>query len=629
MSQGMHIRARQKTLAALLAAAWSAPGWAGSFELGDGWNGSWSASASLGSSWRASHRDSRLYGQADGALIGLTNGTGANTIDAGNLNYDKGDRYSTPFKLFGEVELKKGDLGFLLRGKAWYDDALENGKVRLGSQNNGYNGYTFSPTGGSIGARRALSDDGFERLNRFKGVYLLDAYAYDTFDVNGLPLQVRAGNQVVNWGESLFIQGLNQINPIDVPSFRKPGAQLKEVFLPVPILFASQSLGSFGSVEGFWQAQWKNTPIEAGCGNYWAVADGNISANPGRCNSAVTLAGSEPFGLAANAYVPTTKGREAKNSGEFGLAYRFNSDALDTEFGFYGMQIHARIPVVSIRFGNTGTPSPFSALWEYPEKMKIVGVSASTNLFGWSVGAEISHARNVPAQIDGNDLLLSGLAAGGALAPLGIPAGTPLGPNGTRAVAALAGDGYVAGYTRATKTQLQLNTVKAGNRILGADQYVFIGEVAFQTNNLPDYKKDPSALRYNRPFIFGAGSHAAYGGDTCNPAAPMNVPGSEGCANDGYVSKRAWGYRLRLDLTYNDLIPGIAVQPSIYWAHDVSGYSVDSQFSEGRRTIAVSTKFSYAKKYSFELGGVHYNRNAKYDPLRDRDSLFVNAAYTF
>ena len=622
-----------KTAVAVAAALLTASASAGEFEVGDGWVGTWSSSMSLGSSWRAADRDNRLYGTANGSLIGLSDGLGSNTIDEGNLNYAKGDRYTTLLKMFGEVEIKKGNMGVLLRGKAWYDDALKNGSVRFGNQNNGYNGYTLSPppaaggAPGQLGSRRALSDSGFEKLNKFSGLYLLDAYAYNTFDVAGLPMQVRAGNQVVNWGESLFIQGVNQINPIDVPSFRKPGAQLKEVFLPVPIVHANQSLGDYGSVEAFWQAKWKNTPIEAGCGNYWAVTGGNISASPGGCSSAVTLVNSNPYGAAVNAYVPTVKGKEASDSGQFGAAYRFNSDALDTEFGLYGMQIHSRTPVLSLKFENNGTASPFSALWEYPEKMKIFGVSASTNLGGWSVGAEVGHTRDVPVQIDGNDLLLSGLAAGGALAGLGIPAGSPFGPNGQRASAGYNGDGYVSGFTRANKTQLQINAVKAGNGILGAGQYLFVAEVGVQTNNLPDHKKDPTALRYNRPFIFGAGSHAAYGGNTC--AAGLNVPGSEGCANDGYVSKNAWGYRLRGELTYNDLIPGITVQPSIYWAHDVSGYSLDSQFSEGRKALTLATRFSYAKKYSLEMGWVKFARNAKYNPLRDRDSVYLNAGVTF
>lgn len=594
--------------ASAIATLLTAPAGATDFEFGDGWTGKWNSSVSLGSSWRARDRDPRLYGVANGPVIGLTNGTGANTIDEGNLNYAKGDRFTTLFKLISEVEVKKGDMGALIRGKAWYDQALNDEAVRFGNQGNGY-----TPT--------PLSDEGFERLNRFKGLYLLDAYVYNTFDVAGQPLQVRAGNQVVNWGESLFIQGLNQINPIDVPSFRKPGAQLKEVFLPVPILHASQSLGAWGGVEAFWQAKWKNTPIEASCGNYWHVAAANISTDPGQCNNAVSLAGSSPAGVAANAYVPQVQGRKAKDAGQFGMAYRVNSEALDTEFGVYAMNLHSRTPVLSLVPNGTTVQSPFAGIWGYPENIKMYGLSASTNVLGWSLAGEISHYRGVPVQVDGNDLLLGGLGASGAL-------GAPMafGPFGSSALAQWSTKGEIAGFTKANKTQVQINTVKAGNGILGAGQYLFIAEVGFQFNNLPDYKKDPNAVRYNRAFIFGSGSHPTYGGSTCASGQNINV---QGCDNDGYVTRSAWGYRMKGELTYNDLIPGITVYPSVYWAHDVYGYSLDSQFVKGRQTLGLAARFSYAKTYNLEVGAVRYNHNAKYDPLRDRDAFYVNASMSF
>lgn len=606
MKKPIRLCIRPTLLVALMTAAWASPSWGGEFEFGDGWTGNWSSSVSLGSSWRASDRDSRLYGQGNGSLIGLTNGTGANTIDEGNLNYEKGDRYTTQLKLFSEIEGKKGTMGFLVRGKAWYDQALKHESVRFGSQNNGYQ-------------KAPLNDSGFETLNKFSGVYLLDAYVYDTFEVAGQPLQVRAGNQVVNWGESLFIQGVNTINPIDVPAFRKPGAQLKEVFLPVPIIHASQSLGSKGTVEAFWQTNWKNTPVEASCGNYWAVASGNIGSSPGPCHSAVTLTPNSPSGIAANAFVPTIQGKDAKDAGEFGVAYRFNSEKLDTEFGLYATNLHSRLPIISVQKGSNNA-SPFSIFWEYPENIKTIGLSAATNVMGWSMGAEVSRSNNVPVQIDGNDLLYSGLGAGGALSA-GVP--IPFGPYGTKAVAAFAGSGYLPGYTLAHKTQIQLNAVKVGRGILAADQYLFVAEVGYQTNNLPDYKSDPTALRYGRPFIFGPGTNAAYGG-TC----PGNI-NAAGCENDGYVSKHAWGYRLKGELTYADLIPGVTVSPSLYWSHDVSGYSLDGQFSKGRKSLAPAVRFSYAKKYTMELGAVFYDRNAKYDPLRDRDSLYMNVGLSF
>jgi len=60
-------------------------------------------------------------------------------------------------------------------------------------------------------ARAKLSDDGFEDEQKFDNVYLLDAYVYGSFAVGDSDLQFRLGNQVINWGESVFIQGVNQI----------------------------------------------------------------------------------------------------------------------------------------------------------------------------------------------------------------------------------------------------------------------------------------------------------------------------------------------------------------------------------------------------------------------------------
>jgi hypothetical protein len=61
----------------------------------------------------------------------------------------------------------------------------------------------------------------------------------------------------------------------------------------------------------------------------------------------------------------------------------------------------------------------------------------------------------------------------------------------------------------------------------------------------------------------------------------------------------------------------------------VKGVSVDSQFLEHRQTLGLSAKFSYAKKYTLELGAVTYNHNAKYDPLRDRDFYSATVGMSF
>jgi hypothetical protein len=48
---------------------------------------------------------------------------------------------------------------------------------------------------------------------------------------------------------------------------------------------------------------------------------------------------------------------------------------------------------------------PGKGFWEYPEDIQVYGISAATNLFGWSTSAEFSYTKDSPVQINGNDLV--------------------------------------------------------------------------------------------------------------------------------------------------------------------------------------------------------------------------------
>ena len=717
------------------------------FEFDNGTRVNWNTTISVGTSWRAEDQSRLLYTYADGALLGRYGGplplgvaptardgmAGNNAASSANLNYDKGDQFSTPFKLITDVEVKQGNYGGLLRVKAWYDYALNERKVNMGSQVNNYNGvrpglgpipgfgicspatpagtpcFPLSPAGQNLWPRGKLSDDGFEDEQKFDNVYLLDAYVYGSFAVGDTDLQLRLGNQVVNWGESVFIQGVNQINPIDVPAARRAGAELKEILLPVWMAYANWGF-SFGSVEAFYQLQWNNTSVD-GCGNYWAVTETIISVDPGRCNSATVLGngmgapfpgtasplipqlGSNPFQQAiGGTYAPLIKGREPGDSGQFGFAFRFPVDMIDTEIGLYAMNIHSRLPVIQ---GLTGTnplevPEPYRtalgpqgaklwgqdaigpywlagttrlrggplpviaagvaqatggavildtprSFWEYTEDMQIFGISAATNLVGWSVSAEASYQKDVPVQINGNDLVASLLAG--------------IGPNGANAIAAgLQGtDTLVKGYELYDKTQFQVNTVKTFSNILGAANMLIVGEIGMQINDLPDYKKVDS-LRFGRGFMYGTGSHPIFAqqavsapsaGNFCSTTfagLPTPVPStgttlynpsSLGCRNDGYITDAAWGYRLRVSADYlNVLESGVTVTPSVFWSHDVDGISMDPQFIEDRQVLGLGMKFTYNKKYVLDFNWVDYADN-NFDPLHDRDYYSASVSVTF
>jgi hypothetical protein len=650
----------------------------------------WNTSVSVGASWRAQNPDKELYSLADGQLLGLTNGRGGSNTDSATLNYELGDRVATPFKLVTDLEVRKGDFGALVRGKAWYDYALEQEEVRYGHQNNDYNGgrgglssqnplrpYNPCPANATLlngqpyclpgtWPRAELSDKGFEDLQKFSGAYLLDAYVYGSFGLGDTDLQLRLGRQVVNWGESVFIQGINQTNPVDVTALRRPGTEIKEVLLPVAMAYANWGF-SFGSLEAYYQFEWENSPIDS-CGTYWGPAEGLISAQTAGCLSTASVGGaSNPVAQARGQSFSAFKGKEASDSGQFGVAFRFPVEALDTEFGLYAMNVHAKVPMISARMGTHPTapvlapigpgganvpifnpaangglggwlaaigptgpvyaflsPADYhrtlaaaggteiqqaGAFWEYPEDIEIYGLSAATTLFGWSVAGEASFQKDVPVQINGSDLLQAALQGRG-----------PYGAEGVEAV--LQGEGaYLPGYDRFDKTQLQFNALKTFSNVLGAETVLLVGEVGLQSNDVPDYEK-AGKLRYGRAFIYGQGILPG-------ATTPSTNPQPDGRRNDGYVTDFSWGYRVRARLDYDGYMGGaLRISPSVVWNHDVDGTAMDGQFLQDRQTLGLGLGFNYAKRYTLDLNYTWYADTA-YNPLFDRDYYSASFGVSF
>ena len=570
-------------VAAAALAMVSAPVAAGEFTLGESGDikGTYNLTISAGAGWRMAGRDPGLY---SGDNLPGSGGTGGNAADDGNLNYKKGKMYSSFTKAVGELDLKKDNYGVFVRGKAWYDDTLSRSSVPHG---NGANNYA---------PNTPLSDAGLETLQKFQGAYLLDAYAYGNWKLDGgNSFNGRVGRQALNWGESLFFQGINVVSPLDVPAFRRPGVEIKEAFLPVGMLYGNWGFANGPSVEAFYQYQWQATAVD-GCGTYFSTVD--IAVGPGAhksgCNVALlpgtgladqTMWNSNLKGLAG---VPLVNPKLPKNGGQYGVATRYFVDALNTEFGAYAINIHSRTPVLNGVNAPAGQ-SNIAANWEYPENVKVYALSASTTLGGWSIGSELSHSPNYPAAINGGDLLYGTLLKQGPMAGR----------------SSAAGDGNeVKGFDRVKKTQFQLNGIQGLPGILGADGLTAVGEIAgsWVSGLTP-------GLRYGREFVFGF---------------------SEPSSKDGYVTNFAWGYRVLGKLDYfNFMNSGVTVSPSLSLSHDVKGVSVDGQINEGRRILGLGVDFNYQKKYNLGVQYVKFNNKAKWDALRDRDYLTVNASMAF
>ncbi|MDD3446770.1 MAG: DUF1302 domain-containing protein, partial [Zavarzinia sp.] len=381
--------------------------------------------------------------------------------DDPSLNFKKGDVVSNVYKIFSEVKVDFGDFGGVISAKAWYDHELDSGDRRHGNLVNGYS------------SGRPLSDATFADLAKFKGFALMDAYVRGSLDVGNMPLELRVGRQVVSWGEGTFIPGgINSINPIDVNAFRRPGAELKEGLLPVPMAYGNIGLTGDTSLEAFYQFQWAPTEID-GCGTYFSTVD---AVAHGCYGFTLGTALPDATALASGVIAPRAGDLEARDDGQFGFALRHYSADLDIEFSAYYMHYHSRTPYISVyntTAANGGTPfipgdplgGNFKYVIEYPEDINLFGVGFATVLAGLSVSGEFSYRPDMPVQQNANDLLAA-FASGGAAVD------TPVSPYVT------VGSGTLYhGYDEARQYRTQISAFKVLPPMLGAVGVTVLGEI--------------------------------------------------------------------------------------------------------------------------------------------------------
>ncbi len=436
----------------------ASPAQAGTVDLGDGVEAVWSLGASFTSGTRMAAPDPNMIGVGDG-------GQASAATHSHTKNFQKHDSMTQLGRVIGDVNIRKGDTGMMLRGKAWDNWLYSHGDQDFGAPSNG-----FRP-----GTR--LSDSQFDtNLSKFRGFELLDAYAYTSFNFGeSAQMKVRFGQHVVNFGESIFIPGVNQYQALDITALRQPGTQLKEALLPVPQISANLGMGDGLSFEGFYQLGWRRSAID-GCGTYWSPA------NALNCvNGSILVGGDGTSEANWNGYPHAALGgmplnyqfsrlgdKKPSSGGQFGLAIKKMVDSLDTEFGAYYVNYTTKLPNLSAVRRQPGQPGSIlhpegsayalnpgtrdaSIYWDYSAKnIKVLGLSASTVLGGWSIGSELSYTQDFPVQINSVDAFYA-LASG-------------VGPMATQWGA---GPRTMVGYERKNKTQLQVSAFRLLPSMLG------------------------------------------------------------------------------------------------------------------------------------------------------------------
>ncbi|MCY1340933.1 hypothetical protein D9M68_374580 [compost metagenome] len=578
---------RPHTLAAAVALGCSAQAYAITFNIGE-IEAQFDSSLSVGASWAVRSADPEFISTASGgeAL--------SRTSDDGRLNFKKGETFSKIFKGIHDLELKYGDTGVFLRGKYWYDFELKD-EHRLF--------YDIDDHDRKEGAKAS-------------GAQLLDAFLYHNYNLGDLPGSFRVGKQVVSWGESTFIgNSINSINPIDVSAFRRPGAEIKEGLIPVNMIYLSQSLTDNLSAEAFYQLEWDQT-VADNCGTFFSTSD--VVADG--CVDRLVVAGPDlPPGESTNTggtlYIPRAGDRDARDSGQFGVALRwFVTELNDTEFGAYAMNYHSRGPVFStIR---TTTPSPAIIpgapgaryFIEYPEDIRLYGLSFQTNVEGTSLAGEVSFRPNMPLQLNSTDL---------SFAALGVPV-SPIFESGH--ANNVSGED-LHGYERKPVTQAQVTATQFVDQVMGASRLTLVAEVGY--NHIGGLDDDIGELRFGRDPIYGPGQLSS---EAFCLALTATSPLQRECNDKGFYTSSSWGYRARASLDYSNVIAGINLTPSVAWSHDVDGYGPN--FNEGSKAISLGLNADYQNTYTASLSytdffGGHYN------PTTDRDFVALSFGLNF
>jgi len=556
---------------------------------------------SYGASWRVESQDS-------------DNLSDPNEDDA-NCNFDTG-LVSSLASVISDVDISYKNFGMFVRARAFYDDAYygdndndspltaNNGPLNSGSLNN-YRGFTSE----------TKDVHGYDP--RF-----MDYFVYGSFDLGGRTVNVRLGDQVVSWGETLFLpNGINSATAIvDATKLNVPGLELKEVFLPVGQVYAQIDVTDSLTLEAYYQYEWEETRLDA-VGSYFSTVDFLVEGGENILVPAVTvldgITGGHGAGPAAALGIGTTTSpfatidraddNEASDSGQWGLAVRYLASELnDTEFGFYYVNYHDKTPMLNLNAATGGVDEVnwFAACFsgpaaadcsnpngmgglagalhgvdlttyslDYVENIHLFGLSASAVLGDTNVALDISYRANAPV-VTGNVKEL-------------------LGPRLFALSQGLTTDTLVKGYERANTMHYDISAIHIFGPTSYADNTVLTFEAAMDVVNGFD---SDDLLRVDLRT----------------------------------ATKTSWGYQANLEVSYDNVVSGVDVKIPLSLSHGVNGVSpIGAGFVEDRKSGSIGVTATYLNNLQASVKYTAFWGRDGDNLLSDRDFLSFNIKYSF
>lgn len=666
------------------------------FEAG-GFDITFDSSFSYGQSMRVENRDFNMIGKSNhpsfdwtGYNPALNNtvyssqdvwaqpGAYSNNGDAGGLNFDKGDTFSKLLKGTHDLSINKDNYGLFTRFMYFYDFALMDGDHAY-----------INPTSGK-GVDPC--DDKDTKAQSCADVRLLDAFVWANFDLNNgkNPLSVRLGQQVVNWGESTLISHGINVNPVDIDRLKAPGAELKEAFIPVGMLWASLGVTDNITLEGFYQYQWHETRLPA-AGTYFSTNDfaaengyqqnvqlgftsnpdidlafltdslNNLMATYGQvaAGQGIDPASADGQKLLAQMYLayPTKvalkgKGDEGKDEpddgGQYGLRLgMFFPEFNDTEVALYHVNYHSRRPLISGRVSNFTQASMAQDL-----AMIATTEITSDNVADLKAFAKATNEYPEDIKLYGASFntSLGGTAFAGEFTfrqdePLQIDdvellyAAMPeqlavvgLRPEFAGISQMSPGDATsVVGPGELAKGYIERNTAQlqfTATHLFGPSLGADSWAVVGEIGGVRI--NNMPAYDEMRLNVSGTGRSGIMKGPGSTDYSALHMALSNGPEQKSFATTSSWGYRLIAKGDYYNIYDGINFSPRFVFSHDVNGNTPDPMFLfiEDRKSLGATMTFDYQNAWSFDVSYNAFWGGGEINTFSDRDYISFNLKYS-
>ncbi|NGY05734.1 DUF1302 domain-containing protein [Solimonas terrae] len=190
--------------------------------------------------------------------------------DDGDRNFKKGALIHNRLSIYGELQLHHQDFGAVLSGSAFYDDVYhhQNDNDAPNTVNKlGPDGMTTPDPD----YRKFTSETRFRDGQRAR---LLEAYIYGTWYVGDEgSINLRLGQQLVAWGESLFLSGVASAqSQADATKAFVPGTEIKDILLPTNQVALNAAITNDITVLGYYKLDFRPNEIFP-VGDYFSPAD--------------------------------------------------------------------------------------------------------------------------------------------------------------------------------------------------------------------------------------------------------------------------------------------------------------------------------------------------------------------